>query len=942
MVEENASRPPLRPYLIALALTLATALLRALLTPVLGDEAPLILFTLPILGAARLGGLGPGLLATATSAVLASWLFLQPRGELLVAFSADQSRLLLLVAVGAAISVMLDEMRRTRASLERTRIEGALQQAALSRSEDRLRQLFETAGVGLWIEDFAAVHRELEALRAAGVYDLEAHLLRRPEEVQRLFALVQVVDANRTAVELVGAGDRDQLLGSLEQVFLPRTLEVFRAELVALWEQRPFHGEAPLRTLAGEELTVAVAIHFPPLGGDYGHVPVSVVDLTARKRVEQALAERERKLRLALDVGRLGDWEMDLATQRAQRSLRHDQIFGYGAGLTDWTYQLFLEHVVPEDRERVHESFRRAVAEMDEWDVECRVRRSDGELRWIWSRGGPVLDQEGRVTRMVGLVQDTTERKRSEELLRESEARLRAALSSSPMSVCRMDTALRYTWVGNLPEGFDDAEVIGRSDEEFLGAQVAGPLMELKRGVLATGIGVRREMALELPRGQRVFDFTIEPIHTPEGRIDGLMVAAVDITASRTAERERELLLESERAARAEAERASRVKDEFLATLSHELRTPLNAILGWSQLLRRGALKGDEIGRAAEVIERNVQAQSSLINDLLDMSRITSGKMRLDVAGLHFKSVVDAAIESVQHAADAKGLALEVHAEAGLPPVRGDAARLQQVVWNLLSNAIKFTDSGGRIQVRLRRSGERLLLDVQDSGRGIPPEFLERLFQRFHQADPSTTRMQGGLGLGLSISRHLVELHGGTIDAASDGHGKGATFSVSLPCAAAAAVDERRAEPGLLVAASLASLCVVVVEDDPDSLAYVARVLGDAGAQVISAASAREALAALDGASADVLVSDIGMPGEDGYALIRKVRGRGDARGGSVPAVALTAYARTEDRTRALTSGFQAHLSKPVDAAELCATVATLASMRRRRGGLRSSEGATP
>ncbi len=396
----------------------------------------------------------------------------------------------------------------------------------------------------------------------------------------------------------------------------------------------------------------------------------------------------------------------------------------------------------------------------------------------------------------------------------------------------------------------------------------------------------------------------------------------------RQSEQERARLLVLEQAARRQAEEANRMKDEFLATLSHELRTPLNAILGWGQVLRAGKLDEASAARALETIERNARAQAQLIADLLDISRIITGKLRLDPKPVELHRVIEAALDSAGPAAGAKDIQLAVSLDPLTAPVLGDADRLQQVVWNLLSNAIKFTPRGGRIEIRLRESLPNAVIQVIDTGIGIRTDFLPHVFDRFRQAESSPTRAHGGLGLGLSIVRHLIELHGGAVEVESAGEGQGSTFTVKLPLRA-----ELTEEPSLGKQRSpvsqvwglpdlLRDVRILVVEDEKDTRDLLVTALEQCGAEVTAADSVPEALAAFDRARPDVLVSDIGFPGEDGYSLIRKVRAR---NGGGVPAAAVTAYAGAEDRRRALEAGFQTHLAKPVDPSELIAAVAHLA-----------------
>ena len=413
-----------------------------------------------------------------------------------------------------------------------------------------------------------------------------------------------------------------------------------------------------------------------------------------------------------------------------------------------------------------------------------------------------------------------------------------------------------------------------------------------------------------------------------------------EIAQRERAEQEREQLLSREHAARSQAEEANRLKDQFLATVSHELRNPLNAILGWARMLRSGMLDAGTTARAVEVIERNALAQNQLIGDLLDVSRIITGKLRLDVRPVDLPDVIQAAVDSLQPAADAKGVRLQLVLDPRAGPISGDPDRLQQVVWNLLSNAVKFTPREGRIQVRLERINSHVEITVSDTGIGIDPQFLPYVFDRFRQADGTTTRVHGGLGLGMAIVRQLLELHGGSAHVYSAGKGQGTTFTVKLPLMVMQDGERFPAETGsrwhptamtdapFECPPALKGLRVLVVDDEADARALLTTVLGTCGAMVQAAASATEALDALELSRPDILISDIEMPGEDGYSLIVRLRARERETGGWLPAAALTAHARTEDRLRALAAGFQMHLAKPIEPAELLATVASLASFK--------------
>jgi signal transduction histidine kinase/ActR/RegA family two-component response regulator len=421
------------------------------------------------------------------------------------------------------------------------------------------------------------------------------------------------------------------------------------------------------------------------------------------------------------------------------------------------------------------------------------------------------------------------------------------------------------------------------------------------------------------------------------GGIAAQAAVAIDNTrlyeAAQRAAEERKVLLESERSARAEAERTSQMKDEFLATLSHELRTPLSAILGWAQVLRRGSRDTADLQRGLQTIERNARAQAQLIEDLLDMSRITSGKVLLDMQTVAPSVFIDAAVETVRPAADAKNIRIDKHYDPGVGPIAGDPARLQQVIWNLLSNAIKFTPRDGLVRIMLRGGEGHVDITVQDNGVGIKPEFRQHVFERFRQGDASTTRKHGGLGLGLSIVKHLIEQHGGTVRVDSEGEDRCASFTLQLPAATRQSMLARPERPAYNPPSPLASdmqlrdlagLRVLVVDDEADARELINRILSDCQAIVRTAASAEQALAALREEMPDVLVSDLGMPDIDGFELLARVRALGTAGARNLPAVALTAFARSEDRLRALEAGFGAHISKPVEPSELIATVASM------------------
>jgi CheY-like chemotaxis protein/nitrogen-specific signal transduction histidine kinase len=473
---------------------------------------------------------------------------------------------------------------------------------------------------------------------------------------------------------------------------------------------------------------------------------------------------------------------------------------------------------------------------------------------------------------------------------------------------------------------------------------VVSLLSWLRRPVrLARGQTGRRSDWLQFFRNSRPVEvgWLAAPLTGRDGRNMGLLHLLDKIDGDFTAEDETVLIqlaqmssIAIENTLNAEAREANRIKDEFLTTLSHELRTPLTAILGWTRALQTGRRDESQTARALEVIERNVLAQTKLIDDLLDVSRIITGKLRLSVRSARLSTIIEAALESMRPAAEAREIEVRFSREVAEADdeVIGDPDRLQQVVWNLISNAIKFTPPRGRVEARLSRVDSQFEIRVTDTGRGILPEFLPSVFERFRQADSSTTRVHGGLGIGLAIVRHLVELHGGSVSAASEGEGRGATFSVRLPAVAlgVTALERERASSGMAAPArdggsfDLEGCRVVLVDDEPDARELLSDSLRHAGAEVVAVASAAEAFEAVRQRPPDILVSDIAMPDEDGYSLIRRLRFLPPERGGRVSAVAVSAYAREEDRLRALAAGFQSHVAKPLDPADLIATVGRL------------------
>ena len=546
----------------------------------------------------------------------------------------------------------------------------------------------------------------------------------------------------------------------------------------------------------------------------------------------------------------------------------------------------------------------------------------------------PLRDAAGVIIGVNVVCEEVTERREAAAALAESAARLRMALDSAQAGWWEYDAVSDlYTWSEVQYDlfGFDPKNRIMRRGDwvsRVHPADLARVTAHMDHLAAHRSPDFSHEFRYAHPeRGERWIHSLGRITFDEEGKALRVVGISRDVTPEKQAEIERAFLLESERAARAEAERASRMKDEFLATLSHELRTPLNAILGWAQLVQRPGIRPEQLAKGLSVIERNTHLQAQLINDLLDVSRIVAGKIHVELEPTQLAPVIEAAIEACRASAEAKGVMLRGPRKPARIAVRGDPARLQQVVWNLVTNAIKFTPKGGQVEVTLAQAGKDAVITVRDTGEGITPEFLPFLFERFRQADSSMARRHGGLGLGLSIVKRLVELHGGVVRAESEGQGKGATFTVELPCE----VGERIRMPSRLPPSvpandprTLHGVAILVVDDEADSRELVKRVLEEHEAVVCTAASAAEALDVSASRSIDLIVSDIGMPDMDGYALLQEIRARRAGRGEEVIAVAVTAFARPEDRERALAAGYRAHLAKPFEPSELVSLLAGL------------------
>jgi PAS domain S-box-containing protein len=657
-----------------------------------------------------------------------------------------------------------------------------------------------------------------------------------------------------------------------------------------------------------------------------------------RDRLNLALRENEARLRTV--AANLPNAAVFIVDANLRYVLAEGQaLLGAGVTSVDLVGKTLWEALEPNLAIKYEPLYRQALA----GETFCLEHCSHS--RDYISHGTPLYNSHGEVEAVLAVSYDISDRKRAELALRQSDAQLKwqvqrfnAVVSAVPdfiymfnLSGCFLDVnkPLLDLLQKTLPE------VIGKNFFELdYPPDLASKLQNQIQEVIDTRQPLKDEAPFTSALGTRAYEYIFVPIFNSEGAVE--MVAGVthDITEYKTAEIEREQLLQQEQAAREAAEQANRIKDEFLAVLSHELRSPLNPILGWTNLLQKGKLNAASQAKALETIERNAKLQAQLVEDLLDISRIMQGKLSLNAKNINLALVIEAALETVRLAAEAKNIQITLDLDCQPCSISGDAARLQQVLWNLLTNAVKFTPQGGQVTVELRQVESLAQLRVIDTGKGINPQFLPYVFEYFRQEDSSTTRKFGGLGLGLAIVRQIVEMHGGTVRVESPGENQGATFIVQLPALQPAmpyardSVQERTQTEtpldNLQTETPLDNLQILLVDNDTDTREFQAFLLTQSGAQVTAVASAFEALQALDRFLPDILVSDIGMEQMDGYMLMREIRLRSAERGGTIPALAVTAYAGEANEARVLQAGFQKHLTKPLDLSALVATITQL------------------
>jgi PAS domain S-box-containing protein len=654
------------------------------------------------------------------------------------------------------------------------------------------------------------------------------------------------------------------------------------------------------------------------------------IDISSRKQAEIAFQQQTKLLQVIIDS--IGDGlilanpqgEFVIVNQAAERmfgQLSHPE----PAERWSSTYGLYLpdqKTLFPSEELPLARAMRGECIS----DVEVFVRPEGAdEGRWVSISGYPVVDISQKIEGGIITCRDITDRKRTEEELRQKNAILNVINESVPTPIFVKDRQGRIIYANPAT-----LEVLGKTAAEVIGLRDCDCYPSPELGAVVTQNDLRimesgqTEVVEESPDGIRTFLGMKTPYRNEAGEVIGLIGISNDISDRVQVERDRQRILQQEQAAREEAERANRIKDEFLAVLSHELRTPLNPILGWAKLLQTGKLNATKAAEALKTIERNAKLQSQLIEDLLDVSRILRGKLTLNIAPVTLATTILAAKETVQLAAEAKGIEIQTFLEPNVGQVSGDTGRLQQIVWNLLSNAVKFTHLGGRVEVRLTQAANLVQIQVIDTGKGISPDFLPYVFEHFRQEDGATTRKFGGLGLGLAIVRQLVELHGGTVGAESAGEEKGATFTVRLPLLNQVGEPVNHDDDVPLPHEfPLAGLRIIVVDDEPDSRSFIAFVLEQAGADIVAMPSAIATLKVLEQVQPDLIVSDIGMPEMDGYMLIEQIR-KLPPQYSEVLAIALTAYAGEANERQVLKAGFQKHLAKPIDPNELVTAVTRL------------------
>jgi PAS domain S-box-containing protein len=781
------------------------------------------------------------------------------------------------------------------------------------------------------------------ASRAAGlgVFEWDVEADRAVWENQRMYDIFGLTRAD-------GALSKALLI---ERHMHPDDIATFERALAdGMKSGRPFHTVYRIRRKDGELRWLELFGNFSlACDGALIRMIGVLADITERKQAEETLRESEERFRILADTAPVMIWSS--GTDRLCTFFNKPWLDFTGHAMEEEIGAGWTKGVHPDDYDHCLEIYLTSFEAREPFEMEYRLRRYDGEYRWILDHGVPRFSPGGDFLGYIGSCIDITERRNVEQALRESKERLTGIVSSAMDAIITVDEDQRVVLFNEAAEkmfGCPAAEAMGQPLNRFIPERFRSAHTEHIRRFGKTG-GTSRAMGHLRALAALRADGTEFPIEASISKIEvgGRKLYTVihrDITERKQAEAEREQLAQ-EQIARAAAEAANRSKDEFLATVSHELRSPLNAILGYTRMLRSGPVDREAINNITATVERSVKVQLQIIEDLLDSARIASGKLRIEPEPVDLVPALQAALDTVRSAAEAKGVTLVANFGPLTEEVLGDATRIQQVVWNLLTNAVKFTPEGGRVELRMEGDADNVRITVSDTGKGIESEFLPFVFDRFRQADPSSARRYGGLGLGLSLVKHLVELHGGTITAESEGARKGSTFTVTLPrrhlelIPPPPAVTLREAHTEDVITKdetlSLEGVSALVVDDQEDARELLVQALSEYGAQVTAVSSGAEALAFLSnlpgGKRPDALILDIAMPEEDGYTTLKKVRALEAAQGAAadqIPAIALTAFGRSEDRLRALQAGFHIHVAKPVEPAELAVIIASLTTRR--------------
>ena len=661
----------------------------------------------------------------------------------------------------------------------------------------------------------------------------------------------------------------------------------------------------------------------------------------------------EERLQTAFEVAKMGYWEWDIQKDQIRWHGQAGKIFGFQDQQSDIDLNTLLSRIDPSDQDAVRQAIQNSMKTGEDCNVEFRIHDDAQDIRWLNGKGRTFFDRDSHPVLMIGVVRDVTERTTYDLTLSASQRLNQAILDSLPEHIAVLENdgnivAINKAWQNFAIEnnltlnalqntiGTNYLEVCESATGEC--SEESGVVADGIRSVLKGLIDhFRLEYPCHSPVRQHWFLLQATPLIHENG---GVVVSHLDITERRKIEAQLVTLLSEAQVARETAESANRAKDEFIAQITHDLRSPLSAVLGWTKVLKNKKVNEQVRDEALQTIAESAEKQARLIEDLLDISRMTAGKLRLDVRPVSLSAVIRSAMDIMQPACDAKGIHYTTELATDADDVTGDPDRLEQVIWNLVSNAVKFTPNKGQIKIRLERSDPHVCITISDTGCGIKPEHLPFVFDRYWQPDSGNGKSKGGLGLGLSLVKYIVELHGGTVSVSSEGQNKGTTFIINLPYRAVR-LNNKEEAPELtsqkvqkkndqlsvpsLSSEALSGIFVLVVDDEPSARELVAEILRQHDAEVVTAASAKAAFEIIEiGRIPDLLVSDISMPEEDGYMLINKIRRLSPEKGGAIPAIALTAFGRMEDRVRALSAGFQMHLPKPIEPAELALVAANL------------------